>query len=78
MEEKRKENNMKWDVISSENPKKEESYTTLFKHSDANDGQAGGGFLVNKKWKNNITRVTSAIPEKPGMKEGRNLFILHQ
>ena len=26
-------------------------------HSEANNGQAGTGFLVNKKWKDNITRV---------------------
>ena len=27
-------------------------------HSEANNGQAGVGFLVNKKWKDNITRVS--------------------
>ena len=44
--------------------RKEESFTTLqsghmLYHSDANNGQAGGGFLVNKTWKDNITRVSS-------------------
>ena len=44
--------------------RKEESFTTLqgghlLYHSDENNGQAGVGFLVNKKWKDNITRVTS-------------------
>ena len=28
-------------------------------HSEANNGQAGVGFLINKKWKYNITRVSS-------------------
>ena len=28
-------------------------------HSEANNGQAGVGFLVNNKWKDNITRVSS-------------------
>ena len=28
-------------------------------HSEVNNGQAGVGFLVNKKWKDNITRVSS-------------------
>ena len=60
-----KENNMKWDVIGlGEVRRKEESFTTLqsghlLYHSDANNGQAGVGFLVNKKWKDNITRVSS-------------------
>ena len=44
--------------------RKEESFTTLqsghmLYHSEANNGQAGGGFLVNKTWKDNITRVSS-------------------
>ena len=58
-------NNMKWDVIGlGEVRRKEESFTTLqsghlLYHSDANNGQAGVGFLVNKKWKDNITRVSS-------------------
>ena len=44
--------------------RKEESSTTLqsghlLYHSEANNGQAGVGFLVNNKWKHNITRVTS-------------------
>ena len=44
--------------------RKEESFTTLqsghlLYHSEANNGQAGVGFLINKKWKDNITRVSS-------------------
>ena len=44
--------------------RKEESFTTLqsghlLYHSEANNGQAGVGFLVNKKWKDIITRVSS-------------------
>ena len=65
LEEKLKENNMKWDVIGlGEVRRKEESFTTLqsghlLHHSEANNGQAGVVFLVNKKWKYNITRVSS-------------------
>ena len=45
-------------------PKKIGKLTTLqsghlLYHYEANNGQAGVGFLVNKKWKNNITRVSS-------------------
>ena len=56
---------MKWDVIGlGEVRRKEESSTTLrsghlLYHSEANNGQGGVGFLVNKKWKDNITRVSS-------------------
>ena len=44
--------------------RKEESFTTLqsghlLYHSEANNGQLGVGFLINKKWKDNITRVSS-------------------
>ena len=44
--------------------RKEESFTTiqsghLIYHSEANNGQVGVGLLVNKKWKDNITRVSS-------------------
>ena len=65
LEEELKENNMKWDVIGlREVRRKEESFTTLQSghmryHSEANKGQAGGGFLVNNTWKDNITRVSS-------------------
>ena len=65
LEEELKENNMKWDVAGlGEVRRKEESFTTLQSghlqyHSEANNGQAGVGFLVNKKWKDNITRVSS-------------------
>ena len=31
----------------------------LLYQSEANNGQAGVGFLVNKKWKDNITIVSS-------------------
>ena len=65
LEKELKENNMKWDMIGfGEVRRKEESFTTLqsghlLYHSEANNGQAGVGFLVNKKWKDNITRVSS-------------------
>ena len=65
LEEELKENNIKWEVIGlGEVRRKEESFTTLqsghlLYHSTANNGQAGVGFLVNKKWKDNITRVSS-------------------
>ena len=63
LEEELKENNMK--VIGlGDVRRKEESFTTLQSghlpyHSEANNGQAGVGFLVNKKWKDNRTRVFS-------------------
>ena len=65
LEEELKENNMKWDVIGlGEVSRKEESFTTLqsghlLYHYEANNGQTGVGFLVNKKWKDNITTVSS-------------------
>ena len=65
LEDELKENNMKWDVIGlGEVRRKEESCTTLQSghlpyHSEANNGHAGVGFLINKKWKDNITRVSS-------------------
>ena len=65
LEDELKENNMKWDVIGlGEVRRKEESFTTLesghlLYHSEANNGHAGVGFLINKKWKDNITRVSS-------------------
>ena len=65
LEDELKENNMKWDVIGlGEVRRKEESFTTLqsghlLYNSEANNGQAGVGFLINKKWKDNITRVSS-------------------
>ena len=65
LEDELKENNMKWDVIGhGEVRRKEESFTTLqsghlLYHSEANNGQAGVGFLINKKWRDNITRVSS-------------------
>ena len=65
LEHELKENNMKWDVIGlGEVRRKEDSFTTLqsghlLYHSEANNGQAGVGFLINKKLKDNITRVSS-------------------
>ena len=65
LEEELKENNMKWDVIGlGEVRRKEEIFTTLqsghlLYHSEDNNGLAGVGFIVNKKWKDNITRVYS-------------------
>ena len=65
LEDELKENNMKWDVIGlGEVRRKDESFTTLqsghlLYHSEANNGQAGVGCLVNRKWKVNITRVSS-------------------
>ena len=65
LEEGLKENNMKWNAIGlGEVRRKEESFTTLqhghlLYHTEANNGQAGVDFLVNKKWKDNITRVSS-------------------
>ena len=64
LEEELKENNMKWDVIGlGEVRRKDESFTTrqsghVLYHSEANNGQAGVGCLVNRKWKDNITRVS--------------------
>ena len=65
LEEELKENNMKWDVIVlGEIRRKLESFATLqsghlLYHSEANNGQTGVGFLVNKEWKDSITRVSS-------------------
>ena len=44
--------------------RKEESFRTLqsghlLYHYEANNGQAGVGFLINKTWKGKITRVSS-------------------
>ena len=68
LEEELKEMNIKWDVIGiGEIRRKEEGFTTLqsghlLYHSKANNGQAGVGFLINKKWKDNITRVNNISP----------------
>ena len=65
LEEELKENNMKLNVIGLGDVRRnEESFTTLqsghlLYHSEANNEQAGVGFLINKKWKDNITRVSS-------------------
>ena len=37
----------------------------LLYHSEANNGQAGIGFPVNKIWKDNITRVSSGSSRVP-------------
>ena len=44
--------------------RKQETITTLqsghlLYHSEANNGEAGVGFLVNMKWKDNTARVSS-------------------
>ena len=55
LEDELKENNIKWDVIGlGEVRRKEESFTTLqsghlLYHSEANNGQAGVGFLIKKE-----------------------------
>ena len=65
LEAELKGNNMKLDVIGvGEVRRKEESFTTLqsghlLYHSEANNGHPGVGFLLNMKWKDNITRVSS-------------------
>ena len=64
LEDELKENNMKWDVVwLGKVRRKENSFTTLpsglLYHSEDNDGQGGVGFLINKKWKDNLTRVSS-------------------
>ena len=48
----------------------QESFTTLqsghlLYHSEANNGQAGVGFLINKKWKDNITREFQSSRTSP-------------
>ena len=57
---------MKRDVTGlGDAQRKEDNFFTtiqsghLLYHSEANNGQAGIGFLVNNKWKDNITRVSS-------------------
>ena len=65
LEDELKENNVKWDVIwLGEVRRKEKSSTTLqsghlLYHSEANNGQAGVGFLVTNKWNYTIIRVPS-------------------
>ena len=57
LEEELKETNIKCGVIGiGKIRRKEEGFTTLqsghlLYHSKANNGQAGVGFLINKKWK---------------------------
>ena len=60
---------MAWDVIRiSEVRRPEESFTTLQSYllpslpSTANNGQAGIGFRINRKWKAHIVRVNSISP----------------
>ena len=68
LEDELMETNIKWDVIGlGEIRRKEEGFTTLqsghlLYHSKANNGQAGVGFLINKKWKDNITRFNNISP----------------
>ena len=57
------ETRLVWDVIGiGEVRRRDECFTTqqsghLLYHSMANNGQAGVGFLLNKKWKDHIVRV---------------------
>ncbi|MEG7521682.1 MAG: hypothetical protein M3H12_01065 [Chromatiales bacterium] len=65
MEVELKETRLVWDVNGiGEVRRREECFTTLQSghHSRANNGQAGVGFLINKRWKDNITRVNSISP----------------
>lgn len=65
LEQEIKDNKLVWDVIGlGEVRRKDESFTTLqsghmLYHSQAKNGQAGVGFLVNNKWKDRIVRVKS-------------------
>lgn len=65
LEQELQDNKLVWDVIGiGEVRRKEESFTTLqsghlLYHSKANNGQAGVGFLINRKWKDRIARVNS-------------------
>ena len=68
IEEELMESRLIWDVIGiTEVRKPEECFTTLqsghlLYHSKANNGQAGVGFLINRKWNDHIVRVNSISP----------------
>ena len=58
---------MIWDVIGiGEVRRREVCFNTIncghLHHSKANNGQAGVGFLINRKWKDHILRVNSISP----------------
>ena len=65
LEDELQENKLVWDVIGlGETRRKAECFTTLqsgnvLYHSQAKNGQAGVGFLINKKWQDRIERVKS-------------------
>ena len=60
LEEELTETRLVWDIIEiSEVSRPEECFTTLqsghlLYHSQANNGQAGVGILINRKWKHHI------------------------
>ena len=68
-EEELRETRLVRDIISiSEVRRPEECFTTLqsghlLYHSKANNGQAGVGFLINRKWKDHIVRVNNISPQ---------------
>ena len=59
---------MVWDVREiSEVRRPRECFTILqsghlLRHSKANNGPAGVGFLINRKWKHHIVRVNNISP----------------
>ncbi len=68
LDEELRKTRLVWDVIGiSEVRRPEEYFTTLqsghlLYHSRTNSGQAGVGFLINRKWKDHIVRVNSISP----------------
>ena len=82
LEEELKENNMKWELIGlGEVRRKEEIFTTLqsghlLYHSQANNRQAGVSFLVNKTWKDNMTRVSSGNSHGTGIRNNSGQRLL--
>ncbi|MEG7522154.1 MAG: hypothetical protein M3H12_03525 [Chromatiales bacterium] len=68
MEVEFKETILVWDAIGiGEVRRREECFTTLqsghlLYHPSANNGKAGVGFLINKRWKDYIMRVNSISP----------------
>ena len=68
LEEELREIRLIWDVFGiGEVRRREECFTTLqsghlLYHSKANNGQAGVGFLMNRKRKDHIVRVNSITP----------------
>ena len=66
-EEELRETRLVWDVIGfSEVRRPEECFTTLQSGHllhQANNGQAGVGILINRKWKDHIVRVNRISPK---------------